>query len=329
MEKAVDIVALGEMLIDFTEAGHSADGRKLFEQNPGGAPTNLLTVASHMGYRTSFIGKVGADMHGEFLKQTLEAEYIATDALIIDENYFTTLAFVAINEHGEREFSFARKPGADTQLNKTELDSGLLERCKIFHFGSLSLTAEPSREATFEALRVAKKAGALISYDPNYRAPLWKDQQTAVEGMKSVISQVDVMKVSDEESLLLTGAPDYEAAADMLLTMGPKLIAVTLGGDGVLMATSEKKEVIGGFKVDAVDTTGAGDSFWGGFLSGLLALDKRLGELGWEEIRDCAIQGNATAALCVQKRGGIPAIPTLQEVKGLLEKHRGDLLHNK
>lgn len=257
-------------------------------------------------------------MHGAFLKQTLEAEHIATDALIMDERYFTTLAFVAINENGEREFSFARKPGADTQLDKTELDSGLLENCKIFHFGSLSLTAEPSREATVEALRIAKQAGALISYDPNYRAPLWENQQTAVEGMKSMISQVDVMKVSDEESLLLTGATDYETAADMLLAMGPQLVAVTLGSDGVLMATSEKKEVIGGFKVDAVDTTGAGDSFWGGFLSGLLALGQRPDELGWEEICDCARQGNAVAALCVQKRGGIPAIPTLQEVRELL-----------
>ena len=320
MAKTVDIVALGELLIDFTEAGYSAGGRRLFEQNPGGAPANLLTAASHMGYRTSFIGKVGADMHGALLKQTLEAEHIATDALIMDENYFTTLAFVAINEDGEREFSFARKPGADTQLKKTELDNSLLENCKIFHFGSLSLTAEPSREATFEAIRIAKQAGALISYDPNYREPLWKDLQTAVEGMKSVIPQVDVMKVSDEESLLLTGAPNYEAAADLLLAMGPQLIAVTLGKDGVLLATSGKKEVISGFMVDAVDTTGAGDSFWGGFLSGLLALDKYPDELSWDEVRDCAVQGNAVAALCVQKRGGILAIPTLQEVQEMLKK---------
>lgn len=320
MAKTVDIVALGELLIDFTEAGYSAGGRRLFEQNPGGAPANLLTAASHMGYRTSFIGKVGADMHGELLKQTLEAEQIATDALVMDENYFTTLAFVAINDNGEREFSFARKPGADTQLKKSELDSSLLENCKIFHFGSLSLTADPSREATLEAVRIAKQAGALISYDPNYREPLWKDRQTAVAGMKSVIPQVDVMKVSDEEALLLTGAPDCETAADLLLAMGPQLVAVTLGKDGVLLAASEKKEVISGFKVEAVDTTGAGDSFWGGFLSGLLALGRHQAELSWDEIRDCALQGNAVAALCVQKRGGILAIPTLQEVQELLNR---------
>lgn len=318
MAKTIDIVALGELLIDFTEAGSSADGMKLFEQNPGGAPANLLTAASHMGYRTSFIGKVGADMHGAFLKKTLEKEGIGTDALVVDPDYFTTLAFVAIDENGERQFSFARKPGADTQLKKSELDIGLLENCRIFHFGSLSLTAQPSKEATVEAVQIAEKAGALISYDPNYRASLWQDQQTAVEAMRSVISYADVMKVSDEESLMLTGAADYETAADRLLAMGPKLVAVTLGGDGVLMATSTEKQVIPGFKVNAVDTTGAGDSFWGGFLSNLLELKKTPDALSTEEVRDCARCGNAVAALCVQKRGGIPAIPTLQEVKELL-----------
>ena len=144
MEEKVDIVALGELLIDFTEAGHSQGGRKLFEQNPGGAPANLLTVASHFGYRTSFIGKVGNDMHGKFLKRTLQTEGINTDAIVEDPDYFTTLAFVEIGENGERNFSFARKPGADTQLKKEELDQTLISGCRIFHFGSLSLTDEPA-----------------------------------------------------------------------------------------------------------------------------------------------------------------------------------------
>ena len=163
MEKEVDIVALGELLIDFTEAGYGKDGMKLFEQNPGGAPANLLTVVSHMGYRTSFIGKVGKDMHGAFLKRTLQNEGIAVDHLIEDDKYFTTLAFVEIDENGERKFSFARKPGADTQLRKEELDPTLLKKGKIFHFGSLSLTDEPAKSATLEAVHIAKDAGALIS----------------------------------------------------------------------------------------------------------------------------------------------------------------------
>ncbi len=315
MAKKVDIVALGELLIDFTEAGQSGDGRRLFEQNPGGAPANLLTVASHMGYSTAFIGKVGADMHGVFLKKTLEKEGINTDAIIEDPDYFTTLAFVAIDESGEREFSFARKPGADTQLTKEELDQELLTGCKIFHFGSLSLTNESARVATVEAAAIAKKAGAVISYDPNYRASLWKDEKTAVEGMKAVISLADVMKVSDEECLLMTGKTSYEEAADELLAMGPKLVAVTMGGDGVLVATKAGKQRVLGFKVPVVDTTGAGDSFWGGFLSGFLALNKKAEDLTQEEIVRCAVQGNATAGLCVQKRGGIPAIPTKAEVE--------------
>ena len=318
MEKTIDIVALGELLIDFTEAGTGADGMRLFEQNPGGAPANLLTVASHMGYRTEFIGKVGKDMHGAFLKKTLEKENIGVSDLIEDENYFTTLAFVAIDENGEREFSFARKPGADTQLSEDELDKELLRNCKVFHIGSLSLTDQPSKDTTVTAVTCAKEAGALISYDPNYRASLWSSEAVAAETMKSMVPYADVMKVSDEESLLLTGETTYEAAADKLLAMGPKLIAVTLGSEGVLMTTKEKKERIKGFSVQSVDTTGAGDSFWGGALSAYLSLGKPIGELTWEEIHHCAVCGNATAALCVQKRGGIPAIPTKEEVEELV-----------
>lgn len=319
MKKEVDIVVLGELLIDFTEAGYGASGMKLFEQNPGGAPANLLTVVSHMGFKTSFIGKVGNDMHGLFLKRTLEQEGIGTDSLIVDDSVFTTLAFVEIDKNGERNFSFARKPGADTQLKAEELNQELLKNCKIFHFGSLSLTDDPAKKATQEAVRIAGDAGAVISYDPNYRASLWPDPAAAVAAMKSMIPMVDVMKVSDEESLLLTGESDYESAADVLLSMGPQLVAITLGADGVLIATKEDKKVVSGYQVDTVDTTGAGDSFWGGFLSGFLTLNKNLDELSWDEICACAQQGNAVAALCVQKRGGIPAIPAKEEVEKLLK----------
>lgn len=285
MEKKVDIAALGELLIDFTEAGYRQDGRKLFEQNPGGAPANLLT-----------------------------------DAVIEDPAYFTTLAFVENDEIGERKFSFARKPGADTQLRKEELDQTLISDCKIFHFGSLSLTDEPAEGATIKAVKMAKEAGALISYDPNYRPSLWKSKEIAVEKMRSVIELADVMKVSDEESILLTGAESYEDAADRLLAMGPKLLAVTLGEKGVLMATQNRKEIIKAFKTKAVDTTGAGDSFWGGVLCGILSLNKPIEKLEWEEITKCAVLGNAVTGLCVQKRDGIPAIPSKEEVLALMQK---------
>lgn len=285
MEKKVDIAALGELLINFTEAGYRQDGRKLFEQNPGGAPANLLT-----------------------------------DAVIEDPAYFTTLAFVENDEIGERKFSFARKPGADTQLRKEELDQTLISDCKIFHFGSLSLTDEPAEGATIKAVKMTKEAGALISYDPNYRPSLWKSKEIAVEKMRSVIELADVMKVSDEESILLTGAESYEDAADRLLAMGPKLLAVTLGEKGVLMATQNRKEIIKAFKTKAVDTTGAGDSFWGGVLCGILSLNKPIEKLEWEEITKCAVLGNAVTGLCVQKRDGIPAIPSKEEVLALMQK---------
>ncbi len=318
MEKEVDVVALGELLIDFTEVGRSKSGKKLFEQNPGGAPANLLTVVSHMGYRTEFVGKIGSDMQGRFLRDTVQQEGIGTKYLIEDKDCFTTLAFVEIGQSGEREFSFARKPGADTQLKKEELCPELFEDCKIFHFGSLSLTDEPARSATIQAVEMAKAAGALISYDPNYRAPLWQSREEAVERIKSVMHYVDVMKVSDEEVVLLTGMRDYGQAVDKLLQMGPKVLAVTLGNEGVLMAAKGQKEKISGFKVNAIDTTGAGDSFWGGFLSEYLRLKKSIAELNWDEIVNCALCGNATAALCVQRRGGIPAIPSKEEVMRLI-----------
>lgn len=320
MENKVDIVALGELLIDFTEAETSENRMKLFEQNPGGAPANLLTVASHMGCKTAFVGKVGKDMHGKFLKETLEQENICTEYLVEDENVFTTLAFVAIDENGERQFSFARKPGADTMLTMDDLDIDILRNCKIFHSGSLSLTDEPARGATVKAIQTAKEAGALISYDPNYRDSLWKNEATAVEMMKSVIKYADVMKVSDDESLLITGEDNYQNAARMLVSSGVKLVAITLGGDGVLIATEKNMGIIPGLEVEAVDTTGAGDSFWGGFLSHYLGLGKEIEELSWEEVQECARYGNATAALCVQKRGGIPAIPRKEEVEALVRK---------
>lgn len=321
MGKEVDIVALGELLIDFTEAGQGKEGMKLFEQNPGGAPANLLTAASHMGYRTAFIGKVGTDMHGSFLKETLEKEGIDTKAIVEDPDCFTTLAFVAIDENGERHFSFARKPGADTMLRKEELDKELLSNCKLFHFGSLSLTDEPVKSATIEAVIFAKEEGALISYDPNYRASLWENQATAVGEMKAMIPYADMMKVSDEESLLLTGKTSYEEAADELLSRGVKLLAITLGSEGVLVARKDQKEIVKGFRVAAVDTTGAGDSFWGGFLSCFLSYQQTIEEMKWEDIKKCAVTGNAVAALCVQKRGGIPAIPRKEMVDAFINEN--------
>ena len=322
MAKKFDIAALGEILIDFTENGISENGMKLFEQNPGGAPANLLVTASHMGYKTAIIGKTGSDLHGSFLKKILEKENICTDYIVEDNTVFTTLAFVALGENGERQFSFARKPGADTCLTVEELDRDLLKDCKIFHFGSLSLTDEPAKSATIEAVKTAKEAGAVISFDPNYREPLWSSEKDAAETINKAVQYADMVKVSDEESIMLSGEKDYKKAALKLLQKGPRIIAVTLGEKGVYLACNKGDSVIPGFKADVTDTTGAGDSFWGGFLSSYLGFNTDIESMEWDKWKTCAAFGNATASLCVQKRGGIPAIPGRRDVENMTCSYR-------
>lgn len=309
-----DVTALGELLIDFTPCGISESGQCLFEQNPGGAPANVLTALSKCGKKTAFIGKVGADMHGLFLKRILEDNQICTDGLIEDRDVFTTLAFVSLSESGERSFSFARKPGADTCLTMEELREDMIKNSRIFHVGSLSLTAEPARSATFKALEMAKENGCIISYDPNYRAPLWDSMELAVEGMRSILPYVNVMKLSDEETKLLTGEVEPEKAAEILLEKGILIVAVTMGSEGAIVCTKEGSIKVPGYAAKMVDTTGAGDSFWGGFLNCLLESGKRLAEISLEDAAAFADFGNAVASLCVEKRGAIPAMPTMEQI---------------
>ncbi|MEA4970827.1 MAG: carbohydrate kinase [Candidatus Pelethousia sp.] len=313
-----DITALGELLIDFTESGLSANGMKLFERNPGGAVANVLAAAAQCGRKTAFIGKVGADMHGLFLKDTLEAASIDTTGLVVAEDVFTTLAFVALSPGGERAFSFARKPGADTRLCSGEVDAALLAKSRILHVGSLSLTDEPARGATLFAVEKAKAAGTIISYDPNYRASLWPDEDTAKAWMRSLLPLADVMKLSDEETALLTDEADPGRAALALHALGIPLAAVTLGAKGALVCANGQTALARGYRMPVVDTTGAGDAFWGGFLHKLLESGKRPVEITLAEALDCAAWGNATAALCIGKRGGIPAMPQKCEIEALL-----------
>ncbi|MBR2189742.1 MAG: carbohydrate kinase [Eubacterium sp.] len=308
-----DVTALGEVLIDFTPYGTSEAGKRLFEQNPGGAPANVLAALSRMGCKTAFIGKVGADMHGDYLRSVLEELSIDTGSLISDPDFFTTLAFVSL-ENGERSFAFARKPGADTQLKASELNPALLEQTKIFHFGSLSMTDEPAKSATCEAVQMAKKAGALISYDPNYRAALWPDEQTAIREMRAVVPYVDLMKISDEECALLTGEHDPEKAAERLLEAGVRCAFVTCGGDGSLLRTKAVCVQEPAMKCKLVDTTGAGDSFWGGVLYQFAVNNWMPEDLDTEKAQTILRFANTVAGLCVQKRGAIPAMPSLDEV---------------
>lgn len=314
----IDVTAMGEVLIDFTDAGISDAGQKLFERNPGGAPANVLVALQRLGHQTAFLGKVGDDMHGRFLRATMEANNIDARGLLTDPSYFTTLAFVVLDEQGDRSFSFARKPGADTQITTDELDTRLIAESRVFHIGSLSLTDEPARSATFAALDVARSAGCVMSYDPNYRANLWPGVEAAMEQMRAVVPYMDIMKMSDNECELLTGRRDPAEAARALVSGGVKVCCVTLGSEGALVCTKDGVTAVPPFKTEAVDTTGAGDSFWGGFLAAFLESGLAPTEVALDEAVGMARMGNAVASLCVRKRGGIPAMPERAEVLGVL-----------
>lgn len=319
--KKYAVAALGELLVDFTQAGVSPSGMRLYEQNPGGAPANVLCLAARQSLKTAFIGKVGNDMHGRFLSTVLEREGIDTCGLAVAENAYTTLAFVSIDENGEREFSFSRSPGADTTLRADELCEDVLKSCRIFHFGSLSLTAEPSRSATFCAARIAAAAGAVISYDPNYRAALWKSTGEAVEMMRRPLDFANVVKLSAEEAVLITGKADLKSAAEAILSAGVRLVVITNGAKEALFAYPGGFGSCSAFELGhAVDTTGAGDAFWGAMLSRLSAFDAVEDFL--PDIEEHVRFSHAAAALCVSKRGAIPAMPYKSEIENFLKDRR-------
>ncbi len=316
----MDITALGELLVDFTHVGESASGQRLFEQNPGGAPANVLAAVRKLGLSAAFIGKVGRDMHGEFLRDTLAAAGIDISGLSMSDEAFTTLAFVALGENGERSFSFARKPGADTLLRPEELPLELIRGSRVFHVGSLSLCAEPARSATLAALDAARDAGCIISYDPNYRPGLWTGVGEAMEQMRSLLSYARLVKISDEEAELLTGFAEPEKAAAALIDGGAYLTAVTLGADGVYISTRNGGRHVPGYEVDAVDTTGAGDAFWGAMLYALLKSGEQPENLSIDLAAGFARFANAAAALCVGKSGAIPAMANLADIEKFIRE---------
>lgn len=312
---SIDIAAFGEILIDFTHNGKNEENVQIFAQNPGGAPANVVVAAQKLGSSTAFLGKAGNDMHGEFLKNVLNEQNVNTDGLILDDDVFTTLAFVQLSDTGERTFSFARKPGADTMMKVEDIDTDILDQANIYHVGSLSLTNEPSRSTTIHSVKYAKDKGDIISYDPNYRDSLWSDVDAAKIQMRSLIPFVDVMKISDEETDLLTDFKEPEKAAEELFNQGVKVIVVTLGGDGAYVYSKDGGQVVPGFKSKVEDTTGAGDSFWAGFLHSINETGKRPEDLTKEELYSAARFGNAVASICVEGKGAIPSLPSLEAVK--------------
>lgn len=318
----MDIVALGELLIDFTQDGVSDRGMNKYERNPGGAPANLLVAAAHLGCETAMIAKVGDDMHGRYLKTVLEEHHVDTSNVILDPEVFTTLAFVNIAPDGERSFSFARKPGADTCLRADEVDMDLVRAGRVFHFGTLSLTDEPAKGATIAAVQAAAQSGVTVSLDPNYRADLWKSRAAAEAAVREVLPYADIVKCSEEETGLLTGEEDPLLATEKLVAAGKKVAVVTLGKEGALIRNREGYRLVPAFSGNVVDTTGAGDSFMGGFLAGLVRSGKKPEEVSLEELAAFARLGNAVAMLCVQGRGGISSMPHREAVEVLLEQNQ-------
>ena len=308
-----DIVSLGEILIDLTQCGINAQGVVQLAANPGGAPANMAVAAARLGCRTAFIGKVGKDAFGDSLRKTLQENGVDTTAMQVDPVQPTTLAVVTLDAAGERSFSFYRNPGADTMLRAEEVPQAILESTKFFHFGSVSLTADPERTATLDAVHRAKKAGALITFDPNYRANLWPDAKNAVAQIQAALPLADILKVSDEEMTLLTGCTDPQEGSLRLMALGIPLVLITLGADGACYRMGDCYGKVNGFAVKVADTNGAGDTFLGAFLSRIKERES-LSELDDAKLREAVTFANKAASLTTSRPGAIPAMPTLQEV---------------
>ncbi len=317
----MDVVALGELLIDFTMQGADKDGYPTMAAHPGGAPANFLAALARYGRKTALLGKVGEDKFGRLLRDTLDQAGIDTRGLIAAGDVFTTLAFVTLDASGDREFSFARKPGADTCLRADELKLTLIDEAKVFHFGTLSLTDEPARSATQQAVAYAKAQGKLITFDPNLRKPLWKGLETAREQMLWGLAQADVVKISDEEVDFLFGMTPEEGAAHLLCAFGVKLALVTCGANGcVFMNERASGHVPSLAGIDVVDTTGAGDIFGGSALHKLLEYGKAPQTLKEDELREIVAFACTAAGLSTTKHGGISSVPSLEEVAARLRR---------
>ena len=309
--KKYDVVALGEVLIDFTPYGKSDKGMDLFERNPGGAPANVLATVTKLGGNSAFIGKIGDDSHGRFLADSMIKSGVDMSGLCIDSEIPTTLAFVTLDEKGDRSFSFYRKPGADVTLTYDEINKDIVSDTKIFHFGSVSLTCDPVRTTTIEAAKYARKNGAIVSYDPNYRPLLWKNEKEASEIMSSALPLADIVKVSDYELELLTGETDLDKGAAKLLSYGAALVLISMGPKGAYFNNGKASRLLATYDVKTIDTTGAGDAFLGSILYKLCDMTKEeISNLTSGELTDIVDYANACGSLTTTKTGAAPAIPT-------------------
>lgn len=316
--KSYDVVALGELLIDLTENGKSNQGNPLFEANPGGAPCNVLAMLSKLGHKTAFIGKVGDDFFGKQLKSAIEEVGIDSNYLCMDKEIHTTLAMVHTYPDGDRDFSFYRNPGADMMLNESEISEELIADTRIFHFGTLSMTHEGVRNATRKAIEIAEKKGAIISFDPNLRPPLWASLDDAKEQVLYGLKHCNVLKISDNEIQWLSGKEDYTEGVQWIRERYQiPLILVSMGKEGSrAYYEDEIVEVKPFIQEHTIETTGAGDTFCACVLHyvcehGLMNLSKK-------NLEEMLIFANAAASIITTKKGALRVMPEEEEVRMLL-----------
>lgn len=320
VEGGIDVVALGELLIDFTPNGVSEQGQPLFERNPGGAPANVLAALAKLGCSTAFIGAVGDDAFGHYLSGVLAQSGIRVDGIKYSAEANTTLAFVHLDASGDRSFSFYRDPGADHMLRTEDVNREQIDAAKIFHYGSISMTHEPSRTATIETASYARSQGLLISYDPNLRLSLWDNEALAKELILEGLKYADIVKLSEEELLFLTGTSELEAGTKLLCEQFASLsmLLVTLGASGSYCRAGEVTAAHAGYSVEVQDTTGAGDAFLAGILYGLLTR-QAVGQSEWtqEQLSALLAFANAMGALTATGKGAIPSMPSLELIAEL------------
>lgn len=318
MEKKIDVLALGELLIDFTHNGVSSQGNGLFEANPGGAPCNVLAMLNNLGHKTAFMGKVGNDIFGRLLKKTLEELAINTDYMQMDEDVRTTLAFVANDETGDRSFSFYRNPGADMMFTEEEVNEEAICSSRIFHFGTLSMTHEEVRKATKKALDIAKKNDVLISFDPNLRESLWSSLDDAKEQFAYGMGYCDVLKISDNEIQWFTGEEDYDKGIKILQdTYHIPLILLSLGKTGSRAYYKDMRVEVPAFvQENTIETTGAGDTFFGSCLH--FVLEKGLSDLKEADLKEMLTFANAAASIITTKKGALKVMPSKEDVENLV-----------
>lgn len=320
--KQYDVTALGELLIDFTENGKSGQGNPLFEANPGGAPCNVLAMLSKLGHKTAFVGKVGNDFFGEQLKDAITEVGIDAAYLRMDEQVHTTLAMVHTYPDGDRDFSFYRDPGADMMLAEDEIPEELIKDSDIFHFGTLSMTHEGVRAATKKAIRIAKEAGALISFDPNLRPPLWKDMNEARIQVLYGLENCHILKISDNEIQWLTGKEDYTEGVEWINERYRiPLILVSMGKQGSRAYYKGMMVEVSPFlQKNTVETTGAGDTFCGCVLHYIC--EHGLSDLSEDNLREMLIFANAAASLITTRKGALRVMPEMGEVEALIENQK-------